>query len=310
MLKIIEELFAEPPHAPPPTGEDIWQGEENMRAWLLSAFDAILSAPAPAKEGVIINVPPYKIRYSARGLYSLGLLSLFIINPEDSSITKQDFDYLFCDTALKYFSLSKRGARKEKSALFVAWIARSLYMIASENDNEFLECMQPGAICSDLLRQASSDPLFARLDLTEWAQFIPLLVSILFTIHIQGLWTCLYDRLHERDKPQFKLLELFLNVMAEEDLRFRTVKRELVTEVLQEMKKHDAAHPDLRLDDTMVYYVLLKRRAAEEPPTKKADDRSSYRRPSATAGRQRRRAKKAVKDEEINRYSREMRQIA
>lgn len=104
------------------------------------------------------------------------------------------------------------------------------------------------------------DPHFAHLNLTELAGFLPLFVSILFAIHIQGLWPNLFDRLEANRKPelvpQFKLVELFLNTWAEEDLRFRTVTRELVTEVMQSVRKRGAVNLGLDLDEPWALYAL------------------------------------------------------
>ncbi|WP_457670730.1 hypothetical protein [Thiolapillus sp.] len=246
----IQELFTSKTQSKLPTEETIWQSNESMRQWLKGAFDAILKTPV--REGTVVCMPPCLFRYATEDLYSLGLLALFDVRPETAGFTMQDFEYLFCDTFVDYFDFPDNEADK-----FVAWVARTLYRIAEED--EFLNTTPARFLCGDLMKQARGQ-LFTQLQLTELASFIPLFISVLFAIHLRGLWPHLYERLIARENgglvPKFKLLELFLNTWAEEDLRFRTVTPEWAKEVLQSEEECGATHPMLKLDESSAFYAL------------------------------------------------------
>ncbi|WP_417463277.1 hypothetical protein [Kordiimonas sp.] len=278
-----------------------------MRCWLYSALDAILKSPA--KQGTIVDVPPYKFRYASRDLFSLGLLALFNVRPLKPPTTKLDFDYLFCDTVVKYFSFPGEGGKE--AALFVSWIARSLFSIAEEDD--FLDCTPADTICGELLDRTKRDPLFVQLKLTELSDFIPLFVSVLFAIHIQGLWPHLYERLDANRKPElvppFKLMELFLNTWAEADLRFRSVTVDLLTEAIRPVQEHRALQPELQMQENWALYALrLAARPTEGPKeekpflSKKKSPLQALLRAAGRRERKKRHAAKGVNDEELKKH--------
>lgn len=234
----VSELFAGATASPAPSAHDLWADRDKMKNWLGSVFDAMLATPP--FENAKINVQPYRLVHDGRNLFSVSLLSLFSLRPHDAAISQQDIKYLFCDAFLD--AIEFQG---EETESFVTWAA---IMILSIAEKELLDYAPADYIRDHLLHVAVHDPLLARLRLFERHSFVPLFVSGLFAIHMGGLWPQLFDRVDGRARVQmklpFKLIEMFLNRFAEEELRFRTVTSENVNESFK-LLENDVSHMDL-----------------------------------------------------------------
>lgn len=246
----IDELFAERSARPSPTAGDLWTDRDRMQDWLGSVFDAILASPSRGTAN--IDVPPYRFLHDGRNLFSVSLLALLSLRPHDATLSQQDFEYLFCDAFLDYFDF-----QGDESESFVSWISTVIFRMAEEE--EHLD-FAPAEFIRDYLHYvAVRDPLLSRLRMTDRSNFLSLFVSILFTIHIGGLWPQLFDRIDGRSRPRlklpFKLIEMFLNRFAEEELRFRTVTADNVKEAMQ-LLEFGVTHPDLEPREANVLRAL------------------------------------------------------
>jgi hypothetical protein len=255
----VSELFADGSASPPPTARDLWADQDKMKDWLNSVFDTILATPS--HEIIEVAVPPYRFVHDGRNLFSVGLLSLFSLRPHDATISKQDFQYIFCDALLD--AIKFQG---DETEAFASWVATMILRIAEEE--EFLDSAPADFIRDHLLYMAVHDPLLARLRMTEKYNYVPLLVSGLFAIHIGGLWPQFFDRIDGRSrlplKLPFKLIEMFLNRFAEKELRFRTVTAESVKEIMK-LRAHGVAHPDWAHNEATVLQAL---RLAQDHPSR------------------------------------------
>ncbi|MFA9262926.1 MAG: hypothetical protein ACEQSB_06295 [Undibacterium sp.] len=255
----VAELFADASASPPPTALDLWTDHDTMKGWLDSVFDTILATPS--REIFEVDVAPYRFVHDGRNLFSVSLLSLFSLRPHDATISKQDLQYLFCDAFLD--AIEFQGDETES---FAGWVATMILRIGEEE--EFLDFAPADFIRDHLLYVAVHDPLLARLRMTERYNYVPLLVSGLFAIHIGGLWPQLFDRIDGRSrlplKLPFKLIEMFLNRFAEKELRFRTVTDESVKETMK-LRRHGVTHPDLAQKEATVLQAL---RLAQKPPSR------------------------------------------
>ena len=136
------------------------------------------------------------------------LLSLLSLRPDDATVSKQDFDYLFCETLLHYLSTPD-----DETELFISWVAKTVYQVAV--GDEFLDSTPADFIRDYLGYRARQDNKLRQMHIADRIDFLTLIISALFTIHIGGLWPQLFDRIdalgNRRLRPQFKLVEMFLN---------------------------------------------------------------------------------------------------
>lgn len=255
----VGELFADASAGPPPTAGDLWNNHVEMKGWLDSVFDSILATPSD--DTIEIAVPPYRFVHDGRNLFSVSLLSLFSLRPHGATITKQDFQYIFCDAFLDAIEF-----QAEETVAFTDWVAKMLLRVAQEE--EFLDSAPADFIRDYLQYMAIHDPILARLRMIERYDFIPLFVSGVFAIHIGGFWPQLADRIEGRGRLQlkisFKLIEVFLNRFAEKELRFRSVTAEYVKEVMK-LRDYGVSYPELAIEEATVLRVL---RLVPEPPTR------------------------------------------
>lgn len=242
-----------------------------MRRWLTTVFDTILATPT--REFVKIDVQPYRLIHDSRNLFSVSLLSLTSLRADDAKISKQDFEYLFCDVFLSYFEFPDG-----EGDLFVSWVSTMLLGVAEEEKR--LDYAPADFIRNHLQYQARHDQILGRLGMRDRSNYVTLFVSALFAIHIGGLWSQLFDRIDVRGslklKPHFKLIEMFLNRFAEEELRFRAVTSQDVKEAMQLAKKFGAVHPGLHPKEEVILSALrLPSERARQSFTRRARSAAS-----------------------------------
>ncbi len=247
----VTELFSGPEERSSFTFGDLWKDIDKTSHWLEQVFDGILKTPP--RDFAIVQVSPCQFLYDPKALYSTSLLSAFSLRPDDATVSMRDFEYLFCDTFLDYFQFPEN-----ETELFVSWITKTLYGVPKEEED--LDFTPPDFIRDYLLYEAKHDGFLGRVRMVDQANFVPLFVSVLFAIHIGGLWPQLYDRIDMRNlcglKPPFKLMEMFLNRFAERELRLRTVTVDDVTEVMRLFERFDIVHSDLVLQEEMILQAL------------------------------------------------------
>ena len=264
----VHALFEEAKELSAPTFDELWNKREQMERWFESVFDAILATPT--QKFSLIDVPPYKFRHDATNLFSVSFLSFFNARPEKAEVRSQDIEHIFCDVFLDYFDFKDGEAEQ-----FFSWISATI--LRAPEEDEYLDEATSDFIREHLLYKSRSDPQFSRLGMMDKASFIPLFVSTIFTIHIGELWPQLLDRIDSRESPElklpFKLIEMFLNRFAEEQLRFRTITADHVKEAMR-LKEHSrAAHPELAPSEETVL-CALRFGSGPEVPTRTRRTRS------------------------------------
>lgn len=234
-----------------PSRSDLWGDHESMQLWLNTVFDTILATPT--RDFAKIDVPPYRFIHDSRNLLSVSLLSFASLRAEGAKVSKQDFEYLFCDVFLSYFDFPD-----DEGELFVSWVSTMIIRVAEEEER--LDYMPADFIRDHLQYQARHDPILGRLGMRDRSNYITLFVSGLFAIHIGGLWSQLFDRIDVRGRlqlrPQFKLIEMFLNRFAEQELRFRAVTLRDVKEAMLLLDKYGVAHPRLEPKEEAILSAL------------------------------------------------------
>lgn len=248
---VIEELFNQPTENQAPTRRQLWRDRDVLRRWLQTVFDGILASPPG--EFRMLDVPPHRLIPDDRNLFSVSLLSITTLVSDDAEFTTQDFAYMFCDEFISYFNIPEYDGN-----LFLLWTSNELFRTVEKNPR--IDFAPADFICDHLQYQARHDQLLSRLRIKDRANFVPLLVSCLFAIHIGGLWPYLFDRLRARSMEQqvlsCKLIEIFLNRFAEKELRLRTVTPDDAKEAMRLVAQHGVAYSELKPNETTILSAL------------------------------------------------------
>ena len=221
------------------SSEEIWNDQCKMEIWLEELFCAILLFDWRASS-TKLDVPPYRFPYDPKHLLSIDLFSPASHRSPNAKVTVQDFERALLDAFLnvafgkedtsdqKSVHNDSQGKQaKEVPSKFLFWMARAMYRCAEGEDGKFLHYVTPGTLSQFIAAEAKNDRVIRKERLLEWVEIVPLIVSVLFAIHRNALWAQLRDVLDERDLRDlefpFRLMEIFLNRWADEDLRFLTI---------------------------------------------------------------------------------------
>lgn len=285
MFDDARSFFAQPPVLPTLTVEALWNDRAAMEFWLKDVLFAEVLKLDWNGQKRRIDVAPIRLPFNEPYLLSLDLMSLISHRPARASVKVQDFQRMFCFAFIDIVAIPEHqegterdeegGALtayeplyREEPQDFLRWLSSAMLRCAHGPYGDRRASLNPGLLSELLVAEAADDPVIRERMLSASVETIPLIVSTLFALHARALWPILRETLESRGlnrlKLHFSIMELFINRLADEELRYRTVEHQDIMGIF--MSRDDGAYTDPRLDPVLEEVLkALEIEAAIEP---------------------------------------------